>query len=195
METGFCIELRKLTKPMVIACNKIDVKGAEENFSKLKEKYPEHMLIPCSAESELALREAAKAGLIDYIPGGSDFVIKDEPKLNEKQKKALLFVKDNILKKYKTTGVQDVLDSAVFKLLKYIAIFPGGVNKLADQKGNVLPDCFLLPPDSTALDFAYKLHTDFGDHFIRAADVKTKTTIGRDHKLKNGDVVEIYADK
>jgi hypothetical protein len=80
-------------------------------------------------------------------------------------------------------------------LLKYIAIYPGGVNKLADKDGNVLPDCFLMPPDSTALDFAFKLHTDFGKNFIKAIDVKTKMPVGREHKLKHCDVVEIMANK
>jgi hypothetical protein len=91
--------------------------------------------------------------------------------------------------------VQQAIDDAVFKLLKHIAIFPGGVNKLSDQHGNVLPDCFLLPEGSTAIDFAYKLHSDFGDNFVRAIDVKTKRTIGRDHLLKHGDVIEIVSGK
>jgi len=107
----------------------------------------------------------------------------------------LNFIKENVLEKFEGTGVQQILDSAVFDLLKYIAIFPGGVNKLEDQDGNVLPDCFLMPEGSTALDFAYKLHTDFGNKFIRAIDVKTKMTVGKDHLLKNGDVVEIVSDK
>ena len=70
-----------------------------------------------------------------------------------------------------------------------------GVNKLADSDGNVLPDCFLMPPGSTALSFAYKLHSDFGDNFIRAIDVKTKMTVGKEHLLKSGDVVEIISGK
>jgi len=141
------------------------------------------------------LREAAKHGLIEYIPGDSDFKIKDEGKLTDKQRNALLFIRENILKKFGSTGVQQVLDLSVFNTLKYIAIFPGGINKLADQDGNILPDCFLLPPNSTALDFAFKLHTDFGNNFIRAIDVKTKMTVGKEHKLKHGDVVEIVANK
>src|SRR3989338_41925 len=124
------IELRKATKPMLIACNKIDVQGAEKNFKNLKEKFSDYMLIPCSAESELALREAAKHELIDYIPGENDFKIKSEGRLNEKQKKALDFIKSDVLEKYGSTGVQNILDKAVFELLKYVAVFPGGVNKL-----------------------------------------------------------------
>ena len=87
------------------------------------------------------------------------------------------------------------IEESNFEVLKYIPIFPGGVNKLADQDGNVLPDCFLMPPKTTALDFAYRLHSDFGDKFIRVIDVKTKMTIGKEHLLKPGDVVEIISDK
>jgi ribosome-binding ATPase YchF (GTP1/OBG family) len=180
---------------MIIACNKIDVPGAIDNFTRIKVELPDRILVPCSAESELALREAAKHDLIEYIPGENTFTAKEEAKFSEKQKKALDFIKDNILQKFKSTGVQDILDKAVFSLLNYIAIFPGGVNKLADQNGNILPDCFLLPPKSTALDFAYRLHSDFGDNFIRAINVKTKMTVGREYELKNCDVIEIITNK
>ena len=188
-------ELRKATKPMLIACNKIDIPGADSNFEKLKKQFPDHIIIPCSAESELALKEAAKHGLISYVPGENNFAVKDESRLNEKQKKALDFIKINILEKYKATGVQEVLDKAVFELLKYKAIFPGGINKLQDQHGNVLPDCFLLPRNSTALDFAYKLHTDIGNHFVKAIDVKTKKPVGKEYLLKHRDVIEIATSK
>jgi len=185
--------LRKKTKPMIIAANKIDVSTGEENFKRLKERFTEYTIIPCSAESELALKEAAKKELIDYVPGEDDFEIKGE--VSDKQKKALEFVKDNILKKYGNSGVQQVLDELVFNVLDMICIFPGGVNNLVDKDGNCLPDCFLLPDGSTALDFAYRIHSDLGDNFIRAIDVKTKRTVGKDHKLKNRDVVEIISGK
>ena len=87
--------------------------------------------------------------------------------------------------------MQDVLNMAVFDLLKYIAIFPASANKLADSKGNILPDCFLLPPGSTALDFAYYLHTDFGKGFIKAIDARTKRALGKNYLLKNRDALEI----
>ena len=94
-----------------------------------------------------------------------------------------------------STGVQKVLDIAVFELLKCIAIFPGGVNKLADQHGNVIPDCFLMPHGTTALDFAFKLHTDIGNHFIKAIDVKTKKPVGKEYALRHRDVIEIVTSK
>ena len=188
-------ELRRATKPMIIACNKIDVKGASENYEKLKNEFWDYIIVPCSAEAELALREAAKHELIKYIPGDSNFEILNAEKLNDKQKNALGFIKTEMLEKFGSTGVQKVLDIAVFDLLKYIAIFPGGVNKLADQHGNVMPDCFLMPPGTTALDFAFKLHTDIGNHFVKAIDVKTKRPVGKEYLLKNRDVIEIATSK
>ena len=87
------------------------------------------------------------------------------------------------------------MDKSVFNLLNYLAIFPGGVNKLADKDGNVLPDCFLLPPESTALDFAFHIHSDLGNKFIKAILVKTKMMVGKEHKLKNRDVIEIVSGR
>jgi len=188
-------ELRKATKPMVIACNKIDVKGAFENFERLRKEFDDYLLVPCSAESELALREAAKHNLISYISGNNDFEITSEEKLTEKQKNALNFIKTEVLDRFGSTGVQKVLDIAVFELLKYIAVYPIATNKLTDKDGRVLPDCFLVPKYTTALEFAFKVHTDIGSNFIKAIDQKTKLVVGKDYVLKNRDVIDIVTSK
>jgi len=188
-------EFRKITKPMIIAANKIDIPGADKNYERLKQMFPEYLIIPCSAESELALREAARHKLIDYVPGEKSFKLIDEGKLNDKQKKALSFIQSNMLDKFGSTGIQDALNHSIFNLLKYIAIFPGGLNKLEDQYGNTLPDCFLMPEGSTALDFAFKIHTDLGKNFIRAINVKTRMTVGKEYKLSHRDVVEIITGR
>ncbi len=187
----FASELRKTSKPMLIAANKVDLEKAKENYKKIKEKFSDLMIIPCSADSELALREAARYNFINYILGERDFSIKGEP--NEKQKQALDKIKKDVLDNFDTgTGVQYILNKVIFELLKYITVFPvDNINKLTDSKGNILPDCFLIPEKSTALDFAYHLHTDFGKNFISAIDVKTRKEIGKDTKLKDRDVVKI----
>jgi len=191
----FARELRKASKPMIIAANKSDRPEFDENFKKAKERFPGLLIVPCSAESELALREASRSELIEYIPGDADFKIIKEDKLDERRKKALEFVKNKILKKWKNTGVQQTLNSAVFDYLKYVYVFPGGLNKLADSKGNILPDCYLMQPGSTTLDFAFRIHTDIGNNFVKAIDVKKKVAVGKDHALKNGDVIEIMTKK
>ncbi len=187
-------ELRKETKPIIIAANKIDVPGAYENYEKLKKEFPNYIVVPCSAEAELALKEADKQGIIDYLPGEADFELKHSDKLNDKQKNALDFIRQNILEKHRKTGVQELLNKAVFELLEYIAIFPAG-DKLADSDGNVLPDCFLMPKGTTAIDFAYHLHTDLGDNFVRAVDIRTKQSMKKDAPLKHRDMIEILHSK
>ena len=186
---NFAKGLRHLTKPMIIAANKCDKENSKENLEKLKQEFSELIIIPCSADSELSLRQASKAGLIEYIPGESHFKIYED-KINEKQKQALESIQKNVLDVFGSTGVQEILDKTVFDLLGYIAIYPAG-SKLSDSKGNILPDCFLLPKNSTALDFAYYLHTDIGNNFIKAIDVRTKMPVGKDHILKHRDGIEI----
>ena len=186
----FASELRRVSKPMIVAANKIDILSGDENYKNILRKFPQLIVIPCSADSELALRQAAKANLIEYIPGEKNFKIIKE--LNEKQKEALNKIKENVLDKYEFgTGVQEVLNRAVFGLLGYLPIFPASANKLGDSKGNILPDCFLLPPGSTALDFAFFVHTDFGNNFVKAINARTKMVLGKDYKLKPRDALEI----
>jgi len=189
---NLCKSMRKQSKPIIIIANKIDKKTSGKNYEKIKKAYPNILVVPCSAEAEYALKMAAKKELIDYIPGEKKFKIKGE--LTEGQKKGLEEVK-KLLEKYGSTGVQEALDQAVFKFLGYMAIFPGGVNKLEDSKGRVLPDCFLLPSGSTALDFAFRIHTDIGKNFIKAIDVKSKRVVGKEHELKHEDIVEIITRK
>lgn len=191
---SFTRKIRETTKPIVIAANKIDMPGSKDRLETLKKKFPQLIIVGCSAESELALKNADKNKMIDYLPGSNTFKILKED-VPEKQKKGLEFVQNNILDVYGSTGVQEILDKCAFDVLKYLAIYPGGTKSLKDKNGNVLPDCFLMPPGSTTLDFAYKLHTDFGDNFIKAIDVKTKMLLGKEHQLKNNDVIEIVSGK
>ncbi|MFH1849950.1 MAG: redox-regulated ATPase YchF [archaeon] len=189
----FSIELRKATKPIIIAANKIDVSGSEQNLERVRAEFPGYIVMPCSAESELALKEAHKHGLIRYVPGES-FETGDS-ELSDKQRHALDFIKTHVIDAIGSTGVQEVLNAAVFKLLHLITAYPVATSKLADKDGNTLPDCILLRKGATALDFAFTIHTDIGNSFIRAVDMKTKQVVGKEHELKDGDVLEIVTDK
>lgn len=177
--------LRKISKPILIVANKIDID--KENFSRLSEKYN---MIPTSAESELALKQAERAGFISYIPGDSDFEVLRN--MEEKQRKALDFIRKRMFEEFGSTGVQNCLNSAVFDILKMIVVYPvENENRFTDSKGNILPDTYLLPEESTVLDLAYKVHSEIGDKFIGAIDCRTKKRIGKDHLLKNGDIIKI----
>jgi len=60
----FARQLRKETKPMVIAANKVDRPNGKTNYEKVKEEF-DYPIIPCFADGELALREADKHNLIE----------------------------------------------------------------------------------------------------------------------------------
>jgi len=185
---SFSKEIRKKSKPIIIAANKSDLKESKKNIEELKKKFSELMIVECSADSELALREAAKSRLIKYVPGETNFEIIGN--LNEEQKRALKKI-ENLMKEG-PTGVQKILDEAVFNFLNYIVVYPvENEHKFCDSKGNVLPDAYLLPAGSTALDLAYEIHTDIGNAFIGAIDAKTGRKLGKESELKNGDVVKI----
>ncbi len=182
---NFVSRLREKVQPILIAANKVDKPEAERWIGELTKIGG----VPCSAEAELALKEAEKNNLIKYIPGNKDFEIIGE--VTDKQKLALEKIKE-LLKKFGSTGIQVIMNKAVFEVLQSIAVFPV-VKKLTDKEGRILPDAFLIPPNSTALDFAYKIHEDFGKKFITAIDVKTKQRVGKNYKLKNLDVIEIVS--
>lgn len=187
-------ELRKLSKPILIAANKIDLSDSEKNLERMKKGFPNLMIVPCSAEAEIALRTASKAGFIDYISGNKDFIIKKE--LNDKQQMALNLLKEKVLNKYGSTGIQNCLNKAVFDFLKYIVVYPvENEHKFSSKKGDVLPDVYLMPPNSTALDLAFKVHTDIGKHFIGAIDARTKKRVSAEYVLKNNDIISIQSAK
>ncbi len=182
----FASALRKVTKPMVIAANKVDRPRGTENVARIQARFS-YPIVPCFSDGELSLRQADKAGLIEYIPGEGSFSLKGT--VSDKQQHALDAIQ-KVIFEFGGTGVQQILNMTVFDTLGYVAIYPASL-KLEDSKGNVLPDCFLMPPGSTALDFAYRLHTDIGNGFVKALDLKTKKAVGKDHVLKNGDGLEI----
>ena len=186
----FCQELQKIAKPMIIAANKADI-APPENIEKLRATgYP---VVPTSAEFELALRRASKAGFVEYVPGCDHFDVKDKSKLNEKQIAACSKM-GQWIKAHGTTGVQQVLEDVVFKVLDMMIIYPvEDEHKWMDKQERVLPDAYLMRRGTNAKDLAYKVHSDLGDNFIRAIDGKTHMTIGHDHILKDGDVIKIVA--
>ncbi len=84
------------------------------------------------------------------------------------------------------------MNTAVFDFLKFITAYPvENEHHFSDSKGNILPDAFLLPPQATALDLAFSIHTDIGSRFLGAIDCKTGKKLGKESKLKDGDIVKI----
>ncbi len=192
----FVKRLMEISKPFIIAANKSDVPESLENIRRLKEVYGAENVVPCSAEAELALRRAAEKGLIEYSPGDSSFKIIDESKLSPQQLKALKTIKERVLDIWGSTGVQELLNKIYFNKLNMIPVYPvANPNDLTDGEGRVLPDVFLVPRGTTARELAYMIHTELGESFIYAIDVKRKIRLGENSILNENDVISIVAAK
>jgi len=190
----FIDALRQIAKPALIAANKIDVPPAEENLERLKKL--NYIVVPCCAEAELALRRAAEKNLIDYKPGDSDFKINSPEKLTESQLRALEAIREKVLLKYGSTGVQEAINAAYFKLLNMIVVYPvENLERLSDHNGRVLPDAYLVPHGTTARELAYLIHTELGESFIYAIEARERKRVGEDYILKNRDVISIVSAK
>ena len=190
---AFIRELRRTNKPIIVAANKADA-AADAQIERLvrKGKSRGYIVIPTSAAAELTLRKAAKAGYIDYIPGAQDFRI-IRP-MSPKQERALELIREKVLGRFGSTGVQEVINRATFELLKRIPVYPvEDEHKLTDQFGNILPHVHLLPKGSTPKDLAFKVHTDLGRTFLYAVNAKTHRRVGDDYELEFNDVIKIVA--
>jgi hypothetical protein len=188
----FAKTIREHAMPIVVAANKIDIPGAMENCSKLKERFPDKIILPVYADGELALRKASEKGLVKYTPGDPDFEILNA---TPQQKEALEKIKA-VVKMNKGTGVQQVIDEAVFNQLGLIVIYPvSDEHKYTDHFGAVLPDAVLIRKGTTAVEFAGGIHADLAKNFIFAIDARKKLRVGKDHELNNGDIIKIVSGK
>jgi ribosome-binding ATPase YchF (GTP1/OBG family) len=180
--------LLRYSKPMIRAGNKAD-QAPKSLISSLRAAG----ISLISGAAELALRSAAEHKIITYHPGDPSFTILDEGKLSPAQKEGLAKIR-MFMDAFGGTGVQQVINRAVFELLDHIVVYPvEDETHLSDAKGRVLPDAFLMKNGSTPHDLAYQVHTDIGKGFLYAIDARTKMRIKESAILKDGDIIKIVS--
>lgn len=182
--------LRRFSKPVLLAANKIDLPTASKNADRLKQA--DELAVPVSAEAELALRRAAEKGLIQYKPGDHDFSVNPKAELTPEQKTALEMIMMRVLQPAGTTGVQECINSAFLRLLNMIVVYPvEDPEHLTDHSGNVLPDALLVPRGTTMKELASRVHTELGEHFLYGVNARGGMRLADSYVLKDGDVVSI----
>jgi ribosome-binding ATPase len=187
---AFCGRLLQVSKPMLTVGNKVD-QAPDGLVAQLKDKEA----IFASAASELALRKAASAGVVQYLPGDPGFSIRREETLSPAQRAGLAKIAE-IMKKYGGTGVQQALNAAIFSELDMIVVYPvEDEHRYTDSQDRVLPDAFLMRRGATPRDLAFRVHTDIGKGFIYAVDAKTKMRIKDNYILKDGDIIKIVSTR
>jgi ribosome-binding ATPase YchF (GTP1/OBG family) len=192
----FLRSLRYISKPTLILANKIDLPSAADNFKRLRDKYKDVLVIPSSADAELTLRRAESRGLIRYNPGDERFEIVHQEQLNDKQKWALNFIRQDILGEYLRTGVQFAINVAVFKLLSMNTVYPvADIKKLSDKHGNILPDVYLMESGSSIEDLAKTIHTELAKGILYAIDARDGLHLPKNYILKDRDILSIVSAK
>ncbi|MEM0129219.1 MAG: redox-regulated ATPase YchF [Thermoplasmata archaeon] len=185
-------ELLRAAKPRLVVANKCDRADPERSRS-LGESVAPIPVVPASAEHELTLRRAARAGVVRYRPGDAEFAVVDPARLSEGQRRALETVRATLVR-WGSTGVQAALETMVFDRLGRIVVYPvEDETRWTDGRGRVLPDAHLVPRGTTARQLAYRVHTDLGEGFVRAIDGRTHRALGADHPLDPGAVVRIVS--
>ncbi|HNQ25218.1 MAG TPA: redox-regulated ATPase YchF [Methanoregulaceae archaeon] len=184
----FCREITRISKPMVPIGNKVD-QAPGEIIAALKNEG----FLFASAAGELALRNAAQAKLIRYLPGDPGFSLVNESALSPPQKAGLGKIAE-VMQKYGGTGVQQAIDYTIRRLLDLIVVYPvEDEHKFSDSKGRILPDAFLMKRGSTPRDLAFMVHTDIGKGFLYAVDARTKMRVKDTHELQDGDIIRIVS--
>lgn len=188
----FSETLRIISKPTLIVANKMDLAYSEKNFEKLREEFHSQLVVPVSSEAEVALTRAQEKGFVEYVPGEETFRVVDESRLTKDQKWALAYVEQKVLTKLMRTGVQFALNSAVFKLLGMNAVYPVEDSKnLADKRGNILPDVYLVPTGYVAKDLAKEIHSDLAKKMLHAIDARSGLRLPQDYQLRDRDIISI----
>ena len=184
----FCRRLLSVAKPMMLVGNRVD-----EAPDTLVEALRNKGIRFATSAGELALRNAASAGIIRYLPGDPSFSVLKPEILNPAQKTGLERIA-GVMKKHGGTGVQQALNHAVFSLLDLIVVYPvEDEHKYSDSQGRVLPDAFLMKKGSTPRDLAFRVHTDIGEGFLYAVDARTKMRVKDTHQLKDRDIIKIVS--
>ncbi|TAJ44237.1 redox-regulated ATPase YchF [Methanofollis fontis] len=186
----FCERLLQRTKPVLFIGNKMDT-ATPEMLSGLKDLGA----VPVSAAAELAVRMAADGGFIEYVPGDPSFAIKPETNLSAQQRAGLEKIAV-LMAEHGGTGVQGVIDRAVYELLDQIVVYPvEDEHHYTDKQGRVLPDAFLMRRGSTPRDLAFRVHSDIGEGFLYAVDARSGMRIKESTELKDGDIIKIVSTK
>ncbi|MFC6825410.1 redox-regulated ATPase YchF [Halopelagius fulvigenes] len=181
-------DIRARTKPIVLVANKADI-APEENLERLRET--DKPVVPTTADGELALRKAAEAGVVEYLPGDEEFEIVGD--ISDAQAEGLEKIRE-VMAEYGGTGVQQSINRAVYDVLDVLTAYPvQNETKWTDGTGEMLPDAFLLPRGSTPKDLAYAVHSDIGEGYLHAVNARSNRRIAEDYELDEGDVVKIVS--
>mmetsp|Transcript_790 Transcript_790/g.994 ORF Transcript_790/g.994 Transcript_790/m.994 type:complete len:432 (-) Transcript_790:37-1332(-) len=154
---NFVSEFIKERFPTILVLNKVDQEMADRNICKICEGNSNEHVVPCSALAECFLKKLRQAGLVHYPPGSEDvFTFEDEQEgeqygevplkpLDDKAKTRLEKIKDLVLYRYGSTGVQEAINAAVEHKKMIPVYWVRNLNTFqCDRSDGVFRDCTLV---------------------------------------------------
>jgi ribosome-binding ATPase len=170
--------------PTVIALNKIDHADADKNISKIAKMQDPNSIVLCSAISEVFLRKLAKQGFVRYTEGSEfvdtreDLIADGDPtggglkEMDEKLKTRVENLKDMVLYRFGSTGVNQVLSKAA-ELLGLVPVFPvkdvPNFSSGTSRTDAVFRDCVLVKKNTTVAEVARKVMGDAPLAYVEGA--------------------------
>ena len=189
--------------PTVLALNKIDHADADKNVSKIAKAELSDRIVLCSAISEVFLRRLVKQGFIRYFPG-SEFVDTREDlieqgeedggglkEMDEKLKTRIENLKDMVLFRFGSTGVNQVLTRAS-EILGLVPVFTvrnigtfgsGEAGTSSSERAAVFRDCVLVKKGSTVGDVYRKT---MGDAPLAYAETVGGVRVSEEDQVSSG---------
>ncbi|KAJ2705164.1 hypothetical protein FB645_002644 [Coemansia sp. IMI 203386] len=195
--------------PTVVALNKIDMPDADKNIAAIMRRYKsvpgsvalidgvsDRNIVLSSALAECFLRKMAKQGFIRYETGDDDFATHQEDAslkpMDEKMSRRLENIRDLVLFRYGSTGVQETVCRAV-DVLGYVPVYPvKSVANFGASSGDntsssaAFQDCVLVKPGTTVREFAKKLHSVAIDKGYAGAETVGNIQLAEDDVIVPG---------
>ncbi|GAM28183.1 hypothetical protein SAMD00019534_113590, partial [Acytostelium subglobosum LB1] len=163
--------------PMVLVLNKVDVSTSDANINKICMKYPDMKMVPTSALAEIFLRKMRTQSYIEYREGDDNFATNDTntnlKQCDEKLLSRLDKLRDLVLFRYGSTGIQEAIKTAV-ELKRFLPVYPvKNLKSLSCDKagGSVLRDCMLVSRGTQVRELAGFIHPDLEKHYLYAEGV------------------------
>ncbi|KYQ89304.1 hypothetical protein DLAC_09963 [Tieghemostelium lacteum] len=182
--------------PIVLVLNKVDMSASDNNISKICNKYPNEVMIPSSALAECFLKKMKTQNYVKYKEGDDNFLLNDEdPTLkqcDEKLQGRLEKLRDLVLYRYGSTGIQQAIKSAV-ELKKYIPVYPvKNLKSLSCDKsgGSVLRDCILVPRGTQVREFAGIVHPDIEKYYLYAEGINGQRMGEKDIITEQNNIIK-----
>ncbi|PRP89423.1 hypothetical protein PROFUN_01286 [Planoprotostelium fungivorum] len=176
--------------PTVIVLNKIDQPDADGNILRICQKYDPNQIVLTSALAECFLRKMNKDKYIRYTEGSEFFDTSEDQTTpdpdhplkdcDEKLMNRLEKVRDLVLFRYGSTGIQAAIKKAV-DMKGLVPVYP--VRNLThfssdDKNRGSFKDCLLVSPGTTVREFCRLLSPELEKHFLYAEGPSGQRTVG-----------------